>query len=156
MKHPQVVVCAFDDWLATQLRELVAERRWVLRDGRQAAAWVAAASGRQPCVAVLQADPTADEPTAPKSVAELHRRNPDADIVVVCDLKLSDDDRPRWAATLLDLGARLVLFPPLTKPALEDAVSGLMGTRVKGVSADPPASTLPSIDLAAGGYEADG
>lgn len=151
MKFPLVLVCAFDDWLATQLRELVAERRWVLREVRQAAAWVAAAD-RTPCVAVLQADFTADTPTASQAVAALHRRNPDADVVVVCDTKMGDDDRPRWAAAVLDLGARLVLFPPLTKAAVEDAVSGLMTVRVNR----PPEPAPAAIDLAAGGFEADG
>ena len=150
MKFPQVALCAFDDWLANQLRELVAERKWVLRAGRQSAAWVEAAAERRPCVAVIQADFTADKPTALTAVGELHRRNPDADIVVVSDTKMSDEDRPVWTAAAFDLGARLVLFPPLTKAAVEDAVSGLMDARVKR-QAITGAET--EIDLAAGGHE---
>jgi hypothetical protein len=150
VKHPQVVLCAFDDWLATQLRELVAERRWVLREFRQTAAWVAAAAVRQPCVAVVQADFTAPEPVALAAVAELHGRNPDADVVVVSDTKMGDDDRPGWAAAVTDLGGRLVLFPPLTRAVVEDAVGGLLGARVR--RAAPPVRPA-AIDLAAGRYE---
>jgi hypothetical protein len=105
-------------------------------------------------VAVLQADFTADKPVALAAVAELHRKNPDADVVVVSDTKMSDDDRPGWTAAALDLGARVVLFPPLTRVVLEDTVSGLLDARV---SRPAPTPTPPprEIDLAAGEYEAE-
>lgn len=149
MKHPRVVVCAFDDWLANQLREAVGERKWVLTEVRTPAGWVSAAGGG-PCVAVIQVDPTADEPTQLEWVGELPRTRPDADVVVVCDVKLSDDDRPGWTAVALDLGARLVLYPPLTRAVLEDAVLGLMERRV---AAEPPPDPPAEIDLAAGDFE---
>ena len=152
MKHPRVVVCAFDGWLANQLREAVGERKWVLREVRTHAEWAAATAAGGPCVAVVQADPTADEPTQLGWVGELHRRNPDADVVVACDVKLNDDDRPGWTAAALDLGARLVLYPPLTRAVLEDAVIGLMERRVG--AAPPSSEPAGEIDLAEGGYEA--
>ena len=37
---------------------------------------------------------------------------------------------------LFDLGARYVLFPPLTKPVLEDLASGLMASAVRRVMGD--------------------
>ncbi len=149
MRHPHVVLCAFDDWLAAQLREMVAERRWVLKEFRQPAAWLDAASHRQPCVAILQADFTDAAANPLGLVADLHARNADAAVVVVSDVKLNDDDRPPWAAAAADVGARLVLFPPLTRPVLEDAVSGLMGVAA-GDTAPRPES---AIDLAAGEFE---
>lgn len=153
MKYPHVVLFAFDDWLGNQLRELVIERKWVLREVRQIAGWLTAAAERKPCVAVIQADFTADRPTAMTAIAELHRKNSDTDVVVVSDTKMSDDDRPGWTAAALDVGARLVLFPPLTRAVLEDAVSGLMDARVKR---PVPAPAVPKeIDLAAGEYEAE-
>jgi hypothetical protein len=57
-------------------------------------------------------------------------------------VKLSDADRIAWTAALIDLGARYVLFPPLTKPVLEDVISGLMAAairRVVGAAAGAPA-----------------
>lgn len=151
MRFPRVVVCAFDDWLANQLREAVAERKWVLTETRTADKWVREAAGQGPCVAVIQADPTAEPEKPLAAVGELHRTHPDADAVVVCDVKLSEDDRPAWTAAALDLGARLVLYPPLTRAVLEDAVIGLMERRTgPPPQPDPPAE----IDLAAGDFEA--
>ena len=155
MKHPHVVLFAFDDWLGNQLREFVAERKWVLREVRQVAGWLTAAAEWRPCVAVIQADFTSERPTALKAVAELHGLNSDTDVVVVSDTKMSDDDRPGWTAAALDLGARLVLYPPLTRAVLEDAVSGLMDARVKRSPVLPRPAPATEIDLAAGEYEAD-
>lgn len=151
MKYPRVTVWAFDDWLANQLRESVAERKWVLQEVRSASGWVTAASGGGPCVALVQADPTGESEKPLSAVGELHRTNPDADVVVVCDVKLNEDDRPAWTAAALDLGARLVLYPPLTRAVLEDAVIGLMEHRVGAV---PPPDPPAEIDLAAGDFEA--
>jgi hypothetical protein len=150
MKHPRVVVCAFDDWLGNQLREAVGERKWVLTEVRTPAGWVTA-TGDGPYVAVIQVDPTAEPEKPLAAVGELHRTRPDADVVVVCDVKLSDDDRPGWTAAALDLGARLVLYPPLTRAVLEDAVIGLMEHRVGAV---PPPDPPAEIDLADGDFEA--
>lgn len=150
MKSPRVVVWAFDDWLATQLREAVSERRWLLQSVRSADGWAKAAGGG-PCVAVVQADPTGECDKALAAVGELHRTRPDADVIVVCDVKLNEEDRPPWTAAALDLGARLVLYPPLTRAVLEDAVIGLMERRAGPPS---PAPREDAIDLAAGEYEA--
>ena len=151
MKFPRVVVWAFDDWLAAQLREAVGERKWLLLSAHSADAWAKEAGGG-PCVAVVQADPTGDSDKALSAVGELYRTNSDADVVVVCDVKLNDEDRPPWTAAALDLGARLVLYPPLTKSVLEDAVIGLMERRV---GPPPPAPKDDAIDLAAGDFEAE-
>jgi DNA-binding NarL/FixJ family response regulator len=147
------VVCAYDDWLANQLRELISERKWVLQEFRKPSAWVTAAHVRQPCVAIMQVDFSADQLVALSAIRELHHRNPNAEIVVVCDTKMSDEDRPGWTASALDLGARLVLFPPLTRVVIEDAVSGLMGAQLR--RPEPTLHLPPAIDLAAGEYEAD-
>ncbi len=150
MKLPRVIVCAPDDWLADQLRESASERGWVVRVTRLPAAWVAAVADGGPCVALIQLDPHTDPHKPLAAVGELHRKRPDADVMTVFDVKLSDDDRPAWTAAALDLGARLVLHPPLTRTVLEDAVIGLMEARVGAV---PPADDAPEIDLASGEYE---
>ncbi|MCU0706586.1 MAG: hypothetical protein MUF18_21735 [Fimbriiglobus sp.] len=150
MKYPRVVVWAFDGWLASQLREAITERRWVMQTVNTPAEWRKATATA--CVAVIQADPTAADNQALTAVSELHRGNPDADVVVVCDMKLNDDDRPPWTAAALDLGARLVLYPPLTKVVLEDAVLGLMERRF-GVHMGTEKEE--AIDLAEGNFEAE-
>jgi hypothetical protein len=152
MKYPRVVVWAFDGWLETQLGESVAERKWLLQSVHTHAEWVKATGTGGPCVAVVQADPTGESEKPLAAVGELHRHDPAVDVVVVCDVKLNDEDRPPWTAAALDLGARLVLYPPLTKTVLEDAVVGLMEHKV---GSPPPAPKEEEIDLAAGNFEAE-
>lgn len=152
MRSPRVVVWAFDAWLTTQLGEALAERKWLLQSVSTHAEWVKATGTDGPCVAVVQADPTGESEKQVAAVGELHRVHPTVDVVVVCDVKLNDEDRPPWTAAALDLGARLVLYPPLTKTVLEDAVVGLMEHKV---GLPPPASKEEDIDLAAGNFEAE-
>jgi hypothetical protein len=158
VRYPQVVVCAFDNWVADQLRELAAEHRWLLRDLRQPGAALGLVGDGRPTVLVVQADPTSDRPDPLRLVATAHRQNPDHAIVVVSDAKLGEDDRAGWTAAVLDLGARYVLFPPLTRPVIEDVVSGLMTAvvrRVTGTEPGPPVPDAGPIDLALEGNEDD-
>ena len=158
MRYPQVVVCAFDDWVADQIRELAAEHRWLLRDFRQLDAALGLVGGGRPTVLLVQADPTSDRPDPLRLVATAHRRDPDTAIVVVSDAKLGEDDRAGWTAAVLDLGARYVLFPPLTRPVIEDVVSGLMTAVVRRVTGSEPVPPTPGarpIDLALEGHEDD-
>lgn len=162
MRYPQVIVCSPDDWVANQLKELVAEHRWRLRVVRQPAAAGALARENRPTVLVVQADPDADRPDHLRLVADTHRHRPDVATVVVSDAKLSDDDRPGWAAAAVDLGARLVLFPPFTRPVLEDVVGGLMAATIRRTTGELPEVTSPpavpqegTIDLADERYRDD-
>ncbi|MBL8866514.1 MAG: hypothetical protein JNK93_13220 [Planctomycetia bacterium] len=63
---------------------------------------------------------------------------------------MNEADRAAWTATILDLGARFVLFPPLTRPVLEDLAGGLMGVQLEraGREAPAPRPADPVIDLA--------
>lgn len=151
MRYPQVVVCAFDAWTANQLRELAAAQRWLLREVRQPAAALELAREPRPTVLVVQVDPTADRPDPLRLVADVRRLAPDAAAVVISDVKLADDDRTAWAAGVLDLGARYVLFPPIQRPVLEDLVGGLMTATLRWV-VGPAGGT---IDLADERYEDD-
>lgn len=160
MRYPQVVVCASDDWTVNQLRPQAVEHRWLLRSVRQLAAARDLALEPRPTVLLVQADPAAERPDALRLVADIHRLRPDVATVVLSDVKLSEDDRAAWAAGVYDLGARYVLFPPLTRPVLEDLVGGLMAATVRrvlgqDVPAVAPVSAPPGgvIDLAREGYE---
>ena len=86
---------------------------------------------------VVQADPTAADPGPLGLVATVCRLAPDVPTVAVSDVKLGDADRAAWAAAVADLGARVVLFPPLTRPVLEDAVGGLMAVAVRRAGGAP-------------------
>ena len=156
MRYPQVVVCAFDDWTANQLRPQAAEHRWLLRSVRQLAAARDLALEPRPTVLLVQADPAAGKPDALRLVADVHRLRPDVAVVVLSDVKLGEDERAAWAAGVYDLGARFVLVPPLTRAVLEDLVGGLMAAAVRRVVGGDPAPVPPAgevIDLAEGGYE---
>jgi len=131
MRHPQLVVLEADGWVGRQLGELTAEHRWVVRNPRTPAAALAFARDARPTVLVVRVEPGDETPEPFALVADAHRVRPDVPVVAVSDVKLPDADRAAWAALLLDLGARYVLFPPLTKSVLEDVVSGLMAGAVR-------------------------
>ena len=151
MKAPLLLLRAPDDWLAAQLRDWAADRKWVVHAVSQWGALAAAVDVRRPCVAFLQADLTSDDWAA--ALAGLTRRHPDAAAVVVSDTKLGDDARATVAASAVDLGARFVLFPPLTRHGLEDVASGLAEVVLARVGRAIPAPVEPPLDLKEGDFE---
>jgi hypothetical protein len=156
MKHPQVIVRDADGWLAKQLRELAGESRWLVRTTRSVDTALSLARGAGVGVLLVQFEPADEKPAALALVADASRLAPDVPVVAVSDSKLPDAERAAWAAALFDLGARYVLFPPLTKPVLEDVVSGLMAATIRRVLGEgavlPPlprrAASDEVIDLA--------
>lgn len=128
---PQLVIHDPDDWLARQLADLATESRWVVRLPRSAKATLAFLHTDRPTLLFTRIDPHEDSGATCRLVAEANRLAPDAAIVAVSDVKLPDADRIAWTAVLFDLGCRYVLFPPLTKPVLEDVASGLMASSVQ-------------------------
>jgi hypothetical protein len=115
-----------DGWVGRQLAELAAENRWTVRPVRTPSAALTYARQRRPTLVFVHVEPGADDPAAVALVADVHRVAPDAAVVAVSDMKLTEADRAAWTAVLFDLGARYVLFPPLSKPVLEDVAIGLM------------------------------
>jgi DNA-binding response OmpR family regulator len=124
--NPQILIFAFDDWLANQLREAAVERHWQIKEVRQVGSFRTAFAEIRPRVAVIQLERVeAGEIYA--AIVELRKRQPETPIVMVSDTKVPDDEKAEWATCWFDLGARFVMFPPLTRAILEDAVVGLMG-----------------------------
>lgn len=140
MKRPQLVV--LDPEIARQLADHAAENRWLVRSAKTLFAARELTRDRRPTVVFLTFSPA--DPAVVELVADLHRTVPDTAVVAVSDEKLSEPDRAAWTAVLMDIGARYVLFPPLTKPVLEDLASGLMQGAVLG----PAAPGEEVIDLA--------
>jgi hypothetical protein len=103
-------------------------------------------------VLLVRFEPAEEKPAPLELIANIRRQAPDTPVVAVADVKLPDAERAAWTAALFDLGARLVLFPPLTKPVLEDVASGLMTAAIRRVVGEaPPAPRTgeePVIDLA--------
>jgi len=150
MKAPQIVVLAPDDWLGNQLREFIADHRWLLREVRQLGAFAGHFDDRRPSVALLQFDWRDLRPELAELIVLLAQDHPEVAVVAVSDAKMPEDHQPDWTAVLLDLGCRWVLYPPLTRAVLEDLLSGWMSIltdRMRWPTAEP------AIDLAAGSYE---
>ena len=150
MKVPQVVLFALDDWLGNQLRELVNEHRWLLREVRQLGAFAGQFTERRPSIAILQLDWRDVRPDLAEVVVRLAREHPEIAIVAVIDTKIPEDHQAEWTAALLDLGCSWVLYPPLTRALLEDLLSGWM-TALTDRQRWPVAES--AIDLASGNYE---
>jgi hypothetical protein len=132
MRSPQIILWEADGWIARQLRELAQENRWLLRSVRTAGRVRQLLAPGQFCaICLIQFEPWAERSEAVELIAELHLRYPDVPVVAVSDVKLSEAERSAWTAALFDLGAYYVLFPPLTRPVLEDLVSGLMAATIR-------------------------
>jgi hypothetical protein len=146
MKLPRVIVLEHDGWLAKQLRELAGESRWLVQTARSVDTALGLARGRGPAVLLAHVEPAEDKPGPLGLVAEVHRLAPDVPVVAVSDVKLPDAERAAWTAALFDLGARYVLFPPLTRPVIEDVVSGLMAAAIGRVIGEAAPRPKPAAD----------
>ena len=145
MRAPQLVVVEYDGWIARHLGDIAAEGAWLVRGTRSVEAGLALARERRPGVLVVQVELAEDNLKALRLIADARVACPDVPVVAVSDVKLSDTDRIAWTAALIDLGARYVLFPPLTKPVLEDVMSGLMAAAIRRViGAAPPTTGAPA------------
>lgn len=138
MRAPQLVVLEADGWIARLLNDIAAEGAWLIRGTRGVDAALSFVRERRPSVLIVQAELAEDKLAPLRLIADVCRTSPDVPVVVVSDVKLSDADRVAWTAALFDLGARYVLFPPLTKPVLEDVVSGLMAATIRRVVGEVP------------------
>jgi hypothetical protein len=127
MLFPQVVILALDDWLSRQVHELVKQRGWLLRDARQFKSAKKMLAPPRPTVLIAQLDPRQEKPDGPQFLADVHLSFPDVLTLAVSDIKINhDDERAQWTATMLDLGAKAVMYPPLTKPVLEEVLGQMM------------------------------
>ena len=140
MRYPQLVILDSDGWLARQLAELADESRWLVRGPRARGPALDYAREPRPTVLIVRIEPAEEKADAIALIGEVHRVCPDVPVVAVSDVKLPDADRAAWTAVLFDLGARFVLFPPLSKPVLEDVVSGLMAATVRRTIGGEPVS----------------
>jgi DNA-binding response OmpR family regulator len=143
MRAPQLVVVEYDGWIARHLSDLATEGAWLVRGTRGVDTGLSFVRERRPCVLVVQVELAEDNLAALRLIADARRACSDVPVVAVSDVKLSDADRVAWTAALFDLGARYVLFPPLTKPVLEDVISGLMAAAIRRVGREIPAAANP-------------
>jgi DNA-binding NtrC family response regulator len=119
MRHPQVLVWEGDGHLAAQLRPLVEERRWVLREPRQASAVLRLLRSGGPAVVVIKTGRDLErELSLLERVAWLC---PDAAVVLV-----ADSEQARLTGLAWDLGAFYVLTPAQPRDRLTEIVAAFL------------------------------
>jgi DNA-binding response OmpR family regulator len=143
MRAPQVIVLEPDGWIARHLNDIATENAWLVRGTRGIDNALSLVRERGPCVLIVQVELAEDKPASLRFIADVRRTCSDVPVVAVSDTKMSDVDRIAWTAAIFDLGARYVLFPPLTQPILEDIVSGLMAATIHRVVGDSATATAP-------------
>lgn len=155
MRYPQILILDTGEAIETELRELAARQRWMLRSVQQTRALRSALQEMRPSVVCLNVDPSDEQVALLTVLSECQFDFPQVPFLVISSKKLPEPQRSHWAAAALDLGARFVLFPPLIRSVLEDLVRGMMTEQFFG----PPgqrttdASSPQPIDLATGEYE---
>jgi DNA-binding NarL/FixJ family response regulator len=150
MRYPQLVIFDPDAEAVRLLGERAGEHRWLVQQPRKIDSALSLAREPRPGVVIVRVEPADEGRDTISFIADVHRLCPDVPVIAVSDVKMPDADRIAWTALLFDLGARYVLFPPVTKPVLEDAVSGLMAAavrRVVGADIPPPSPRDETIDL---------
>ena len=119
MRHPQIVVFETDGALAHSLQPVAEERRWLVRESRQAPACLQLLLLGGPSVLVLKfGRHLVRELTF---LDEVHTATPDVPIVAVGD---AEDQALMGLA--LELGASYVLLPPQPRQLLTEVVTSLM------------------------------
>ena len=144
MRHPQLVVYENPGSPSQQLERLTAEgapllgqalgplakrNAWLFREPRQRPACMALLREARPSVLVLKLERKLLDELA--LLAEVHSACPDVPVLVVNDAKLPAEPRGQVTALAYDLGARCVLFPPLSRPLLEEVVRAMMEALVR-------------------------
>lgn len=120
MRHPLIVVYEGDNKVATQLRALAEQERWLLREQKQVDACLRQLEGAGPTVLIIRTGRDLVREMTLLQQAAL--RSPQTSIVLVGDL-----EHPSLAGLAWDLGADYVLFPPQPRELLPEIVKGLMG-----------------------------
>lgn len=157
MRFPHLIILDPDGEIQRLAADLAAEHRWLVRTPRTSDSALSFAREGRPGVLFVRVEPGDEKTAAVALIADAHRLCADVPVVAASGAKLPDADRLAWSAVLMDLGARYVLFPPISRPVLEDVTSGLMAAsvrRVTGADAPPPQPPAPRpaaepvIDLA--------
>ena len=119
MRYPQLLVYEMDGLIAGMLRNLAEERKWALREPRQAGACLRLLHRAQPAVLVIKiGTDIAREMTLLERVRWLR---PEAFTIV-----LGDMNNPAVATLAWHVGATYVLLPPQPRRMLPALVGSLM------------------------------
>jgi len=130
MRLPQIVIYESDGWLAAQTVDVARDNGWLVRESRHADACLTFLREARPSILLLRLESKpVDDLTL---LTTLHAKTPDCPVAVFSNAKLDGaSQRAHLAGLAYDLGARFVMFPPLTRTVIEDVVSGLMAAAIK-------------------------
>jgi DNA-binding NarL/FixJ family response regulator len=125
MRHPHVLVYEQDGYLAHLLRRVGKDSNWIVREPRRSQSCLRLLRGGHPSVLVLKLGP--DPEGELTLLARVTMLFPDTATVVVGDV-----ENPALAGLAWDLGAAIVLLPPLPRELLFEAVKRLLQARPAG------------------------
>jgi len=126
MRSQQLVVCSPDNWIANQLRELTHDRKVLLHEVQHVHAARRLLENGYFTVFVLQIEAASVSTPVLELVGDVSFLGSQVRTIIVIDTKLNEDDQFMWTVSLFEIGTELVLFPPLTRTILEDAVGELL------------------------------
>jgi len=126
MRSQQLVVCSPDNWIANQLRELAHDRKVLLYEVQHVHAARRLLENGYFTVFVLQIEAASVSTPVLELVGDVSFLGSQVRTIIVIDTKLNEDDQFMWTVSLFEIGTELVLFPPLTRTILEDAVGELL------------------------------
>ena len=130
MNYAQLVIYESDGWLASQVTELAREHSWLVREPRDPEACIALLRDTRRSVLLLKLERRLTDELG--LLALVRERVPECPVIVFSDAKFEGaSQRASLAALAYDLGARYVMFPPLTRSLVEDATGGLMTATIQ-------------------------
>jgi DNA-binding NtrC family response regulator len=135
MRHPQIVVFETDGLLAHALEPIVRERKWLMREVRQAPACLELLRLGSPSVLVQKLGRNLVRELT--FLNEVHFALPDVPIVAV-----GDAEDATLMALVLELGASNVVQPPQPRHRLMETVESLMKAAVQRMEPDSIAVPL--------------
>jgi hypothetical protein len=130
MRHPQIIIYETDGWLASQVGDMARDHGWLVRESRHVESCLSLLCDLRPAILLLKLErKLIDELSL---LALVHKKVPECPVFVFSDVKFEGGaQRTTLAGLAYDLGARCVMFPPLTRTAIEDVVAGSMEAVIK-------------------------
>ena len=124
MKYPQLIVYETDGALANLLKKLAIDQGWLLRETRSEKTLLEQLADPRVSIVFLKLE--RDLAAGLDLLAKISTEFPDCPCVVVTDVKIESKQREKFSTMVYDLGAKYLIFPPLTQPIAEDLANGFM------------------------------
>ncbi len=124
MKYPQLIIYETDGAMAKLLGKLASDQGWMMRESRSNESLLNLLKEQRVSIVFLKFE--RDLVSGLELLSQITTQFPDCPVVVVSDVKADSHQRENLSCLVFDLGARYIVFPPLTQPVAEDLANGLM------------------------------